>query len=181
MPPPPGALIGELDDLLPQPGPRFAQAFVQAALRRNGRSWLGRSRIAALAEALRTPADAVQALLDRQPKPPPALGDAAFWTGRHVPLLLRGRIVWTELFWRPDRLQWHRGCGSFAFRLALPRAGRVEIRGRLEETRLDAVMHVESLSPQAALDAQELFCETLSRMRLEGNLTVRSTTLNSKT
>lgn len=169
-----------LDGLLPGAGPDFGPAFLLAALRRHGQAWLGRARLRQLATALgATDTDAV-ALLDRIPKPPPALGDANFWHGRKIPLLHGGRVVWADLFWRPDRAGWARGLGSFALRLNLPHAGLVELRGRVEETRLDAVMHLGALSRQAAYDATEGFREILARLGLQGELSVRDASNNGR-
>jgi len=76
------------------------------------------------------------------------------------------------LFWRADRSGTDRG--GFAARLWLPVTGRIEIRGRLEGQRLDAVMETEHLLPKpVAFDVTECFEAALLRLGLEGCLTLR--------
>ena len=180
----PGPASVSLDGLVPQAGPDFVPAFLLAATRRNGRAWLGRTRSALLAAALGLDETKAIDLLDLIPRPPSALGDPATWFGRRVPLLIRRRIAWAELFWRPDRragarrndapIPDPRGHGGFAMRLQLPHAGPVEFRGRIEETRLDMVMQVGCLTREAAFDATTAFCETLERLGFRGELSIRA-------
>jgi hypothetical protein len=111
------------------------------------------------------------------PPPPASLGEAALWAGQRVPL---GALGWIELFWRPDRAVAtagrHAARGAFAIRFALPATGRVELRGRLEGRRLDAVMESAKPLPRlAALAVEESYATVLERLCLAGDLTLRHT------
>jgi hypothetical protein len=163
-----------LEALLPSKGPDFVLAYLLAAFRRDARGWLGARRSAVLENILGDDSEPAFNLLDRAPRPPALLGDASQWLGCRVPLLHRNRIIWTELFWRPDRAMAERGAGSFAFRMQLPSVGQVEIRGRMEEFRLDAMMHAEKLPKAIAFDIKDHFQNILTIMNMVGVLTVNS-------
>ncbi|MBK1659951.1 hypothetical protein [Paracraurococcus ruber] len=168
---------GASEALLPVAGAGFTRAFLLAALRPDAARWLGRDGLGRLAAPLGMRAAALAALLDTAP-PPPALGENGPWSGLRVPVHAKNHhIDWIELCWRPDRaaLRRRQDQGSFALRLVLPETGRVEIRGRLEGSRLDAVMEIERMQPRpraAALSAA--FDEVLGLLGLEGVLTVRN-------
>ena len=181
--PAPGPEVAAADALLPPAGPGFVLPFLLAALRPNARRWLGAERLGRLARTLRLKDQAVAQMLDAAPPLPEALRDSGTWTGRRVPLLLRsGEIGWIDLHWRPDTQAPGTGPrppraenGSFALRVTLPAAGRVEVRGRLEEHRLDAVAEVETaLARPVMADMEEGFAAALLRLGLAGRLTVRS-------
>lgn len=172
---------GRVDVLLPSLTRDFVLPFLLAALRPDARRWLGPDRLARLAAALRLKDGALATLLDAVPQPPAALSEAGPWTGRSVPLLgLDGRAEWIEIFWRPDRNQGESAKaairfdrGGFAIRLALPVTGRIEIRGRLEDDRLDAVMETERPLPRrTTAEMVESFDAALSQLRLTGQLTI---------
>lgn len=163
-----------LEALLPSARSDFALAFLLSAFRRDARGWLGAKRSKMLEQILGDDSEPAFKLLDRAPRPPALLGEASQWLGCRVPMLHRERIIWTELFWRPDRASAHRGCGSFAFRMQLPDVGQVEIRGRLEEFRLDAILHTECLSIEAAYTAKENFQSILDRLKMSGGLAIKS-------
>jgi len=118
-------------------------------------------------------------LLDAPPPPPAALGDPSRWSGRQVPLLAPGGgLTWLDLFWRPDqtRRQRLRDRHVLAARLTLPATGRIEVRARLEDARLDAVMETARALPRAMVaDLSDAFADLLQRLRLQGSLTVRHT------
>ncbi|WP_043339958.1 hypothetical protein [Belnapia moabensis] len=161
------------DSLLPSLSGPFVLAFALAVLRPDARRWLGRERLRQLAAKLGLKDAALTSLLDAVPQPPAALGESVAWAGRRVPLLaVDGRAEWIELFWRPDRRGPDRG--GFAVRLRLPVTGRIEIRGRLEGLRLDAVMETQHPLPKPlAFDVTECFAAALLRLGLEGCLTLR--------
>lgn len=162
--------------LLPGGAGGLALPLLLAALRPGAAGWLGETRLTALAAALELPEAEAAALLDTPPPPPAALGEPSRWAGRQVPLRdPGGAIAWMDLFWRPDgRHGPARDRHVLAARLSLPWAGRVEVRARLEEGRLDAVMETAGALPRAvAADLVEGFAALLLRLRLEGNLTLR--------
>lgn len=172
---------GRADLLLPSLTRDFVLPFLLAALRPDARRWLGPDRLARLAAALRLKDTALATLLDAVPQPPAALSETGPWTGRSVPLLgLDGRADWIEIFWRPDRKQGEPARsparfdrGGFAIRLTLPATGRIEIRGRLEGCRLDAVMEAERPLPRRiAAEVVESFEAALGQLRLTGQLTI---------
>lgn len=151
-----------------------------ALLRPDVRRWLGAERMAALAQRLGLREPAVVALFDAMPTLPAALGEAAAWNGRQVPLLgPAGGLLWLALFWRPDRPagrppRRRRDRHALAARLVLPATGRIDLRGRLEEGRLDAVLETALPLPRRLSAAlQEGFAATLHRLRLQGSLTLR--------
>ncbi|WP_040613926.1 hypothetical protein, partial [Teichococcus cervicalis] len=81
-------------------------------------------------------------------------------------------LLWLSFYWRPDRRR--RDRHALAARLVLPATGRVELRARLEETRLDAVLETEQKLPRPVLAAlQEGFSGVLRPLRLQGELTLR--------
>jgi hypothetical protein len=171
------------DALLPPAGTGFLLPFLLAALRPSARRWLGAARLKSLAAVLRLKEQAVAHMLDAAPSLPEALRETGTWTGRRVPMLGRGGgIEWIDLHWRPDTQSHGTGPrpprpdnGSFAIRLRLPGAGLVELRGRLEEHRLDAVAEIElPLRKPVMADMEECFAMALSRLGLAGTLTVRS-------
>jgi hypothetical protein len=179
---PPPALPG-LDALMPGDGGGLVLPLVLAALRPDLRLWLGEARVTAVARALELPERALLALLGGAPAPPASLGDASRWAGQRLPLQAGGVPGWVEVFWRPDRDRPPRQGsgpqaerGAFAIRLALPVHGRVELRGRLEGRRLDAVMETAHPLPRvAAADLADAFDALLHRLALGGSLTVRHT------
>jgi len=149
-----------------------------AALRPGGaRGWLGPDRLAALADELNTtPAD-IGRLLNERPRLPSILGEPGPWLGRRVPFWDGEAIVWAKLFWRPEAASEDkgRGHGVLALTLTLPRTGKLVLRARLEEERLDAVMSTEDPLPRAlAADVAEIFTETLRRLGLDGDLTLQA-------
>ena len=181
---------GRADLLLPSLTRDFVLPFLLAALRPDARRWLGPDRLARLAAALRLKDGALAALLDAVPQPPAALSEAGPWTGRNVPLLgLDGRAEWIEIFWRPDRGQGQPARasgkfdrGGFAIRLTLPTTGRIEIRGRLEDGRLDAVMEIERALPRrTTAEMVESFDAVLQQLRLTGQLTIGGTSHRYRT
>lgn len=172
MPVPPG-----LGALLPGGAAGLALPLALAALRPDLRRWLGEPRLLEMARLLGVEPKLLLASLAAAPPPPPSLGEAALWSGQRVPL---GGAGWVELFWRPDRRVAgqgrHAARGAFAIRLALPATGRVELRGRLEDRRLDAVMESARPLPRlGALAVEEAYAAVLSRLGLNGDLTLRHT------
>jgi hypothetical protein len=164
---------GGLDGMVPVAGPMFALALMLAALRPDARTWLGTERLRRSAAALGDSEAALLRLLDAAPRPPLSLGDPLPWGGRRVPLLQDGAVTWVDLFWRPDRDTQRRRIGAFAARLTIPPAGRLELRGRLEERRLDMVAETECRLPRRiAADAEDAFTRTLRRLELDGTLTL---------
>jgi hypothetical protein len=164
-----------LDGMVPAVGAGFACAWLLAWLRTDARGWLGGARIKRMAAELHLSERELLRLLDRPPKAPTALGDPNPWTGRRVPLLHHGAVLWAELFWRPDRLAKRHRIGAFALRLTLPATGRIELRGRLEEHRIDMVMETEHPLPRRlAADIKDSCRETLDHLGLEGSLTIRT-------
>jgi hypothetical protein len=164
------------DALLPQVGEGFVLAFLLAAMRPDALRWLGRERLSRLAAPLGLRAPKLASLLDIAP-PVPALSEGGGWSGIRVPLRGRvGEISWMELSWRPDRRPGRpRDQGAFAMRLLLPPHGWIEIRGRFEESRLDAVMEVQNALPQPlAAEIPEAFGRALRRLGLEGAVTLRN-------
>ena len=171
-----------LDELVPMAGRFFALAFTLAALRPNGEAWLGAARITRLAGAMHLEKETVSRLLDRAPRPPAQLGDPAPWVGRRVPILQNGEIVWLDFFWRQDRTAQVLRIGAFAVRVTLDATGRIEIRGRLELHRLDAVMETERPLPRREAAATVAsFNRALRRLRLEGTLTIRAANAPGRT
>jgi hypothetical protein len=182
------------DALLPDVTRNFVLPFLLAALRPDAKRWLGPDRLARLATTLRLKHAALSRLLDAVPQPPDALSEAGPWTGRSVPLVgPAGQADWIDLFWRPDRIPAVRGDvsrpaeirpdrGGFAIRLSLPATGRIEIRGRLEGIRLDAVMETEHALPRpVAADVVESFEAVLGQLRLAGKLTIGGTNGHRRT
>ncbi|QTI81290.1 hypothetical protein IAI58_18205 (plasmid) [Roseomonas marmotae] len=177
---PPPALPG-LEALLPGGGAGLVLPLALAALRPDPGLWLGEERLARLGEALHLPRKAMLTLLGGAPQPPASLGEAAFWAGQRLPLRSGEGLAWIDLFWRPDRVRPpgatggnQAGRGAFAIRLALPVSGRIELRGRLEERRLDAVLEtVRRLPPAMVAELEEAFEAVLHRLALSGSLTVR--------
>jgi hypothetical protein len=172
MPVPPG-----LGALLPGGEAGLALPLALAAMRPDLRRWLGEARLAAMAGELGTEPKVLLATLAAAPPPPASLGEAALWAGQRVPLRDAG---WVELFWRPDRHAAgqgrHAARGAFALRLSLPATGRIELRGRLEDRRLDAVMESARPLPRlAALAVEGAYAAVLDRLGLAGDLTLRHT------
>jgi hypothetical protein len=178
-----------LDALMPGGEAGLVLPLVLAALRPELRLWLGEARLAQAARAMRLPEKALLGLLGGAPLPPTSLGDASLWAGQRLPLQAGGTTGWVELFWRPDRPRGgsprpgrHAERGAFAIRLALPGSGRVELRGRLEGRRLDAVMETAHPLPRGtAADVAEAFDAVLHRLALCGSLTVRHTEQDRRT
>ena len=168
-----------LAPLLPGGAEGFVLPLALAALRPDVRRWLGAERLQVLAALLGLPPAESVALLDAPPLAPVALGDPSRWSGRQVPLLIPERgVAWLDLFWRPDqsRRQRLRDRHVLAARLALPATGRVEIRARLEDARLDAVMETGRALPRGVVaDLSEAFAAILRKLRMQGSLTVRHT------
>lgn len=162
-----------LGPLLPGGPGGVTLALALALLRPDPRRWLGGERLAALAAALGLTEAELAALLEVPPPPPPSLGEPAAWRGRAVPVLgPAGGLLWLSFYWRPDRRR--RDRHALAARLVLPATGRVELRARLEETRLDAVLETEQKLPRPVLAAlQEGFSGVLRPLRLQGELTLR--------
>ncbi|MBC9177917.1 hypothetical protein [Pseudoroseomonas ludipueritiae] len=185
---PPPAPAG-LDGLMPGGEAGLVLPLVLAALRPELRLWLGEARLARAASAMRLPEKALLGLLGGAPLPPASLGDASLWAGQRLPLQTGGAAGWVELFWRPDRPQGgsrqsgrHAERGAFAIRLVLPVTGRIELRGRLEGRRLDAVMETaHPLARGMAADLAEAFDTVLHRLALCGSLTVRHTEQDRRT
>jgi hypothetical protein len=185
---PPPAPLG-LDGLMPGAGAGLVLPLLLAALRPELRLWLGEARLAGAARAMRLPDKALLGLLGGAPVPPASLGDASLWSGQRLPLQAGGGTGWIELFWRPDRMsaqparpgrQARRG--AFAIRLTLPAPGRIELRGRLEDRRLDAVMETARPLPRdTAADVAEAFDAVLHRLALAGSLVVRHTEQDRRT
>ncbi|HWX51626.1 MAG TPA: hypothetical protein VNZ61_26585 [Roseomonas sp.] len=168
-----------LASLLPGGLEGFVLPLALAVLRPDVRRWLGAERLQALAALLALPPAEGAALLDAPPLAPTALGDPSRWSGRQVPLLTsEGGLAWLDLFWRPDqvRRQRLRDRHVLAARLSLPATGRVEIRARLEDARLDTVMETGRALPRAVVaDLSDAFTAVLRKLRLQGSLTVRHT------
>jgi hypothetical protein len=164
--------------LLPGMGQGFALAFLLATLRPSAMHWLGREGLSRLAAPLSMRSPALAALLDTAPPPPAPLSENGAWSGLRVPLRATfSEISWAELSWRADRPAPGRpnDQGSFALRLQAPDHGRIEIRGRLEGLRLDAVMEIEKALPQAvAAELSEAFEAALNWLNLIGTVTVRN-------
>lgn len=160
--------------LIPDTEASFVLGFMLAALRRDGVAWLGKARAERLGRALGVSEEDALKVLDRKPSPPAELGNPTVWFGRRVPIQHGKRMVWLELFWRPDQKLWPRGWGSFAVRLRLENTGTIEIRGRVEENRLDAVMYVEKISRVLAADTADYFKKIIGLMGFEGGLSVRT-------
>lgn len=162
------------DGLVPRPGPEFALALLLAVQRPDARSWLGAERLRRIAEALQSSEAGLLRMLDGMPRPLAALGDLQRWSGRRVPLAWGGSVGWLDLFWRPDRDASRPRIGAFAARLSLPGMPEMEIRGRLEEHRLDMVAETAAALPRAGIaDAEESFGRALARLGLDGALTLR--------
>ncbi|MXP65586.1 hypothetical protein E0493_19750 [Roseomonas sp. M0104] len=168
-----------LEALLPGGPAGLVLPLALAMLRPDVRRWLGAGRLQALAELLGQPPQETAAVLDTPPLPPATLGDPSRWSGRQVPLLTpEGGLAWLDLFWRPDqaRRQRLRDRHVLAARLDLPASGRVEIRARMEDARLDAVLETTRALPRVvAADLSDAFAALLQRLRLQGSLTVRHT------
>ncbi|PZO62170.1 MAG: hypothetical protein DI635_12745 [Pseudoxanthomonas suwonensis] len=169
-----------LAGLLPGPEAGLALPLALGLMRGEARLWLGPERIEALAAALGLAPALLAWQLDAPPPPPPALGEAAPWQGRQLPLLLGERLAWLRLFWRPDRPPRRgekslKGAGiALALQLDLPPSGRLELRARLEQGRLDAVMETAPRLPRPLLaDLSEGFAAALARLGLGGELTLR--------
>jgi hypothetical protein len=185
-PPPAPAGLGAL---MPGAEAGLVLPLFLAALRPDLRLWLGAAGLAGAAGAMRMPDKALLALLGGAPVPPASLGDASLWAGQRLPLRTAVGAGWIELFWRPDRGRQaaalpgrQADCGAFAIRLALPGPGRIELRGRLEGRRLDAVMETaHPLSRDSAADLGEAFEAVLHRLALDGSLTVRHTQQDRRT
>ncbi|WP_159999510.1 hypothetical protein [Roseomonas sp. 18066] len=156
-------------------------------LRPDVRRWLGPERLAALAARLGLTEAEVVALLDAPPPLPSSLGEAQAWHARHLPLLgPAGGLVWLGLFWRPDRglragprpVARH----ALAAQLSLPATGRIDLRARLEEGRMDAVLETALPLPRlTVLAMSEGFSAVLHRLRLQGSLTVRHSAAERQT
>jgi hypothetical protein len=173
-PDPPPRVTG-LDALMPGGSCGLALPLALASLRPDIRQWLGEARLARIAESLGMTEKALVELLGAAPQPPASLGEAIFWAGQRVPLQTAGQMNWLELFWRPDRAAAHPSSrGAFAIRLALPQAGAIELRGRLEDRRLDMVMETgRMLTKSLVADMQDTFAAVLHRLNLAGDLTMR--------
>ncbi|CAH2605526.1 conserved protein of unknown function (plasmid) [Rhodovastum atsumiense] len=171
----PGLGVSSLDALVPTPGPTFPLALMLAALRPDARAWLGGERVRRAAHELAMTEAELLGMLDASPRPPLSLGDPLPWIGRRLPLLVSGVVVWVDLFWRPDRGARRRRIGAFAARLALPVTGQMEIRGRLEEHRLDVVAETERALPRPlAADLVDEYEGLVRRLGLNGTLTLRN-------
>lgn len=185
---PPPAPAG-LDALMPGGNGGLVLPLVLAALRPELRLWLGDARLARAAQAMQLPEKVLLELFGAAPLPPASLGDAALWAGQRLPLQAGDGAGWVEVFWRPDRRRdrpsqpgRHAERGAFAIRLALPGSGRVELRGRLEGRRLDAVMETAHPLPRDTVaDLAEAFDGVLHRLALDGSLTVRHTEQDRRT
>lgn len=188
VPDPPPAITG-LEGLMPGGEAGLTLPLALAALRPDVRRWLGDERLARMATGLGLTEKALVALLGAAPQPPASLGEAALWSGQRVPLRNFDSMSWIELFWRPDRDAASRPVpaaqaarGAFAIRLGLPATGRIELRGRLEDARLDAVMETAQALPRAvAAEVVEAFDAVLHRLNLAGSLTVRHTEQDRRT
>lgn len=165
--------------LLPGGAAGIALPLGLALLRPDVRRWLGADGLARLAAALARTERETVALLDALPLPPAPLGEAARWAGRQVPLLRPdGGLSWLELFWRPDRpargQPARRDRCVLAARLVLPGTGRIALRARLEDDRLDAVVETARALPRGLeADLEDSFAAVLARLRLQGSLTLR--------
>jgi hypothetical protein len=179
--PPPG--LSGLEALMPGGEAGLVLPLALAALRPEIRLWLGEARLARVAAAMRLSDKLLLGLLGGAPAPPASLGDASLWAGQRLPILAAGAPGWIELFWRPDRglepsapSGRHAERGAFAIRLALPGTGPVELRGRLEGRRMDAVMETgRKLARGTVADLEEAFEAVLHRLALTGSLTLRHT------
>jgi hypothetical protein len=188
LPDPPPAITG-LEALMPGGDAGLALPMALAALRPDVRRWLGDERLARMATGLGMTEKALLALLGAAPKPPASLGEASLWSGQRVPLRNSTGMSWVELFWRPDRDRpaqpvpaAQAARGAFAIRLSLPGTGRIELRGRLEDARLDAVMETAEALPRATTaEVAEAFDAVLHRLKLAGSLTVRHTEQDRRT
>jgi hypothetical protein len=163
---------------LPGGAAGLALPLALAGLRADVTRWLGEAALAALAGRLGLRERVLTALLDTPPLPPAGLGEPARWTGRQLPLLTpAGTVCWLDLFWRrePGRAA---SCENFAMaaRLDVPQAGRIDLRARLEDDRIDVVM--ETSQPMArsfSADLSDAFAGMLRVLRLQGSLTLRHT------
>ena len=188
VPDPPPAITG-LEALMPGGEAGLALPLALAALRPDIRRWLGDERLARMAAGVGLAEKALLALLGGAPQPPASLGEASIWSGHRVPLRNFDDMSWIELFWRPDRDHPAQSTpaaqaarGAFAIRLALPATGRIELRGRLEDARLDAVMETAQALPRPiAAEVAEAFDAVLYRLNLAGSLTVRHTEQDRRT
>jgi hypothetical protein len=164
-----------LEGVLPGGSGGFALPLALAALRPDVMRWLGDAAPQILAARLRTTETALVALLDTPPLPPASLGEPARWIGRQVPLLVGGSLVWMDLFWRREAAMGaSREKYAMAARLTLEDTGKVEIRARLEDARLDVVMETPQRLPRVlAADLSDAFAGLLPRLRLQGSLTLR--------
>jgi hypothetical protein len=180
---PPPAMSG-LDALMPGGEAGLVLPLALAALRPDLKQWLGEDRLADIAKGLGLSEKKLLALLGAAPLPPASLGEASLWAGQRLPLQAGGTPGWVELFWRPDRRPraGQHDRGAFAIRLFLPGTGAIELRGRLEGRRLDAVMETARALPRlAAAELAETFDHVLHRLKLAGNLTVRHTKQDRRT
>ncbi|MCQ4159919.1 hypothetical protein NON00_08250 [Roseomonas sp. GC11] len=178
----PALLSAGLGGVLPGGLGGLAVPLALALLRPDVRRWMGPERVGALAARLAMPEEELVALLEAPPLPPVGLGDPAQWSGRQVPLLLPGGgLAWMALFWRPDRGRL-RDRHALAARLVLPVTGRVDLRARLEDGRLDAVMETANPLPRGTVvDLEEALAAVLHRLRLQGSLVVRHTEQDRRT
>ena len=186
-PPDPPPAIQGLEALLPGGPAGMTLPLALAALRPDIRSWLGEARLARMALGLGISEKSLLGLLGSAPLPPPSLGEPSLWAGQRVPIQVAHHAGWIELFWRPDRER--RGGvgqasarGAFAIRLSLPSTGRLELRGRLEDRRLDVVMEsAEPLPRPLMAELAERFEAVLHRLKLAGDLTLRHTEQDRRT
>ncbi len=179
--------IQSLDTLMPAGPAGLVLPFAFAALRPDIRGWLGAARLARMADSLKISEKALLQLLGSAPQPPSSLGEPSLWAGQRVPLQSGNGTGWAELFWRPDRhagrgAGQHAERGAFAIRFSMPLTGAVELRGRLEGQRLDAVMEsAEILSRPATAELLDAFEGVLHKLNLSGNLTLRHTLQDRRT
>ncbi|MFC3126151.1 hypothetical protein ACFOD4_13870 [Pseudoroseomonas globiformis] len=162
--------------VLPGGAGGLALPLALAALRVDVPRWLGEDALRVLAERLGLRERVLAVLFDTPPLPPAGLGEPARWTGRQVPLLTaRGALCWLDLFWRREAGR-TAGCENFALaaRLSVPGAGRVDLRARLENSRIDVVMETSESMPRAfSADLSDTFAAMLPKLRLQGSLTLR--------
>ncbi|ONG48350.1 hypothetical protein BKE38_22030 [Pseudoroseomonas deserti] len=177
----------DLAALLPGGPAGLAVPLALGLLRPDVRRWLGPERLAALAARLQLAEAEVVALLDAPPPLPASLGELQAWHARQLPMLgPAGGLVWLALFWRPDRgarvgprpTARH----ALAAQLSLPATGRIDLRARLEEGRMDAVLETAQPLPRLTVLAMtEGFAAALHRLRLQGSLTVRHSAAERQT